>query len=310
VQDPALQFANPYLAMSNNPVSFVDPDGRLSKGYRHKDPSRFVEMNAQLGHISGGGGGLIPAGAQTNALNNMLNWASNNGEGEEWDNENSNGAIENGQMADDANDASYSANNNTRAGGSGGASSGTINSTMVDGVSYLINLPEVEIAANGKTSYDIHAAVQNSLDNLDGGNGFDNFIDNLELSSDLWGPVSNGADNILRDRGKYLPRREIYGGNRNISIITPLTNINVGARTLNLARVGGKLLGAANVLATGYEIGSDVMDGKYKSAGARTAVYGVAAGAACIPVVGWGVALGIGVADYVWGDEFYEWVEN
>jgi RHS repeat-associated protein len=28
VQDPALQFANPYLAMSNNPVSFVDPDGR------------------------------------------------------------------------------------------------------------------------------------------------------------------------------------------------------------------------------------------------------------------------------------------
>jgi RHS repeat-associated protein len=37
VQDPALQFANPYLAMGNNPVMYTDPDGRfitwsISKG--------------------------------------------------------------------------------------------------------------------------------------------------------------------------------------------------------------------------------------------------------------------------------------
>jgi RHS repeat-associated protein len=30
VPDPAAQFANPYLAMGNNPVAFVDPDGQLA----------------------------------------------------------------------------------------------------------------------------------------------------------------------------------------------------------------------------------------------------------------------------------------
>lgn len=31
---------------------------------------------------------------------------------------------------------------------------------------------------------------------------------------------------------------------------------------------------------------------------------------ACIPVVGWGVAIGIGVADLVWGEKLYNWVET
>jgi hypothetical protein len=38
-----------------------------------------------------------------------------------------------------------------------------------DGVAYMFNLPEVDVYPNGSTSYDIHEAVQNSLDNLDGG---------------------------------------------------------------------------------------------------------------------------------------------
>jgi hypothetical protein len=29
-----------------------------------------------------------------------------------------------------------------------------------------------------------------------------------------------------------------------------------------------------------------------------------------IPVVGWGVAIGIGIADVVWGEQFYNWVET
>jgi hypothetical protein len=32
--------------------------------------------------------------------------------------------------------------------------------------------------------------------------------------------------------------------------------------------------------------------------------------AAAIPVAGWGLAIGIGVADIIWGEQFYEWVET
>lgn len=33
-------------------------------------------------------------------------------------------------------------------------------------------------------------------------------------------------------------------------------------------------------------------------------------GAAWIPVIGWGVSIGIGVADMIWGDDFYKWVDK
>jgi hypothetical protein len=48
-------------------------------------------------------------------------------------------------------------------------------------------------------------------------------------------------------------------------LIWPLFNVNTTSKVLNYARVGGKVLGAANILASGYEIGSDVMGGRYKS---------------------------------------------
>jgi len=66
----------------------------------------------------------------------------------------------------------------------------------------------------------------------------------------------------------------------------------------------------AGVIATGYQVYGDVNKGNYYSAGARSAVAGIAFGAAFIPVVGWGVAAGIGVADYIWGDQFYGYIEN
>jgi RHS repeat-associated protein len=42
----------------------------------------------------------------------------------------------------------------------------------------------------------------------------------------------------------------------------------------------------------------------------RLAVQGGAIGAAFIPVVGWGVSLGIGAADLIWGDDFYNWIDK
>ena len=50
--------------------------------------------------------------------------------------------------------------------------------------------------------------------------------------------------------------------------------------------------------------------GRRTSAYTRAAVWGVAAGASFIPVVGWGISISIGVADAVWGDQFYNYVQN
>ena len=42
----------------------------------------------------------------------------------------------------------------------------------------------------------------------------------------------------------------------------------------------------------------------------RIAVQGLTIGTAFIPVVGWAISLGIGSADMIWGDQFYEWIDN
>ncbi|MGY6562370.1 MAG: hypothetical protein ACXITV_09705 [Luteibaculaceae bacterium] len=68
----------------------------------------------------------------------------------------------------------------------------------------------------------------------------------------------------------------------------------------------GGTLGVLGVGVTLYQAGSDVSDGRYKSGGARVALAALAAGSAVlIPGFGWGVAIGIGVVDAIWGDRFY-----
>lgn len=49
---------------------------------------------------------------------------------------------------------------------------------------------------------------------------------------------------------------------------------------------------------------------KALSFGVRLALRGVAIGSAFIPVIGWGVSIGIGAADLIWGDEFYERIDK
>ena len=142
------------------------------------------------------------------------------------------------------------------------------------------------------------------------GQGGNNFADYVELGGDIGGPIGSGAKNILDNRGAYMPRGQIYKMNKAVTVRTPVVNINTTSKVLNYTRLGGKVLVVGGVVATGYQVGSDISNGDYYSAGARAAVFGVAAGAAFIPVVGWGVAIGIGVADFVWGDQFYNWVET
>lgn len=73
---------------------------------------------------------------------------------------------------------------------------------------------------------------------------------------------------------------------------------------------GAKIVAGAGMLLGAYDAGQDFIDGRYKSGTAKLIVTGAATAASFIPVVGWGVALGIGVADYFWGDEFYDWLEK
>ena len=140
--------------------------------------------------------------------------------------------------------------------------------------------------------------------------GGNNFADVVELAGDSGGTIGSGAKNILDNRGAYMPRGQIYRMNKPVTVRTPVVNISTTSNVLNYTRLGGKVLVVGGVVATGYQVGSDISNGNYYSAGARTAVFGVAAGAAFIPVVGWGVAIGIGVADFVWGDQFYNYVET
>ena len=75
----------------------------------------------------------------------------------------------------------------------------------------------------------------------------------------------------------------------------------------------GKTLKVIGIAGTVVSTGSAVVKMVEKpTAGnaARIAVQGVAIGASFIPVVGWGVSLGIGIADAVWGDDFYNWIDK
>lgn len=66
----------------------------------------------------------------------------------------------------------------------------------------------------------------------------------------------------------------------------------------------------ANPKELNYQVGNDISNGSFASAGARAAAMGIAMGAACIPVVGWCVAAGIGVADFLWGNQFYNYLST
>ncbi|PWG77921.1 RHS repeat-associated core domain-containing protein, partial [Pararcticibacter amylolyticus] len=79
-----------------------------------------------------------------------------------------------------------------------------------------------------------------------------------------------------------------------------------GAKYLKFAKglgVAGEVVGVASA---GYQLINDPTAGN----ATRLAVQGAAIGAAFIPVVGWGISLGISTADMIWGDDFYKWIDE
>ena len=72
----------------------------------------------------------------------------------------------------------------------------------------------------------------------------------------------------------------------------------------------GKGIGAINIGITGFAIYDDLQNRHIVTAIARGTVLGIGIASAAIPFIGWAIAGGIGVADAIWGDDFYNWIET
>lgn len=139
----------------------------------------------------------------------------------------------------------------------------------------------------------------------------DTAISGIDISAD-W------AYDIMLDRGKYMPynTRTITGKwvrlqkTGDIVIRSKWWNFTTNAKNLNYLRIGGKILGTAGTVITLGEaikdVGSDANVKTVSSLITKSAIVGLA----FIPVYGWAIALTAGIAEGLYGDEFYDWINE
>lgn len=140
-----------------------------------------------------------------------------------------------------------------------------------------------------------------------------NLQGNKEYSYDKWlvtdiiGTISNGTmliDGVFKFvEHSEIGRSWITNGYQHISKVEL-------AQSLRIAKPLTNGIAIVNVLSMATAVTNDFVDGRYKSGSARAVVWGAAAGATFIPVIGWGVSISIGVADAIWGDAFYNYIEK
>ncbi|SEL98264.1 RHS repeat-associated core domain-containing protein [Parapedobacter koreensis] len=159
----------------------------------------------------------------------------------------------------------------------------------------VIKIPEVEITSN-KGGTDWKGITSDVLTAFEVGNKTKEELLDFAVRN-------NFKSNNTRQAWERLTRnQQIWRQKRTLG--------KAGYTYLRGVKIVGRGVTGANVVITALQTGGDIVDGRYYAAGARLTVSGIAAGAAFIPVVGWGVSIGIGVADAVWGDEFYNYVED
>jgi len=140
----------------------------------------------------------------------------------------------------------------------------------------------------------------------------DDWLTNISITTTSLKIDATALENTWRLIGKrnqqtlaYNIQKTVKPHGVRLKTATIKTNIGSGFK------VAGKAAGVASGIVTGVQIYNDVFnEGEYYSAGARALVWSAAAGATFIPVAGWGVAIGIGIADIIWGEQFYSWVET
>lgn len=139
----------------------------------------------------------------------------------------------------------------------------------------------------------------------------DTAISGIDISAD-W------AYDIMLDRGKYMPynTRTITGKwvrlqkTGDIVIRSKWWNFTTNAKNLNYLRIGGKILGTAGTVITLgkaiKDVGSDANVKTVSSLITKSAIVRLA----FIPVYGWAIALTAGIAEGLYGDEFYDWINE
>lgn len=128
----------------------------------------------------------------------------------------------------------------------------------------------------------------------------------------------DGVKGIMLDRGKYMPynTRTITGKwtrmqkAGDITIRSRFWNFTTSAKALNSFRIGGKILGTAGTLISLGIAGHDLIENPNTKTVTSAATKCVIVGLAFIPVCGWAIALVAGIADSIYGDDFYEFVDD
>lgn len=188
-------------------------------------------------------------------------------------------------------------------GGAGGINPGRTGNDRIDG----------QGGHYERYSYKIYEENENPNDNtpiikaVQGNYWVADIIDLVNKITGLSGTYADALNDYSHFNSKYVYNYGTAG-----SSAAQLTRANkvFQLKVAKVAKIGGKFLAGASIVTNVVQVGGDVYEGKYYSAGARTTVAAVAIGCSFIPVVGWAVAGGIGVADAIWGDQFYNFVEN
>lgn len=137
------------------------------------------------------------------------------------------------------------------------------------------------------------------------------FVSCIDVSAD-------GAYNIMLDRGKYLPynSRTITGKwvrlkkTGDIVIRSKWWNFTTDAKYLNYFRIGGKFVGLAGALTTIVKGIKDVNQNPNTKTVTSLITKSVIIGLGFIPVYGWAIGLTAGIVDGLYGDVFYDYVDD
>ncbi len=285
--------------MSNNPVTFGDPDGSrtsvragetASCGYS-EGISNIEDYLADAfdGNARSSGGGRAPFNPQSIGGSDINSNFGNDASGAQF------------QVAQQVAGQLQAVMRTGSMNGQKVTAAQEIG-VMKDGVAYMFNMPEVKIYPNGKTSYDIHKAVQNSLDGLGGessGGWFGDALTSTEKhfngSIGTIGAAVQGYNNI----GNDVKRAYAY----KLSKLTGLKSGQIFQGVKSFANSAGKLvgkLGPAGTLLGGGVIFSELNSNTWDAHTAVNAGLMIGAGVATIfaaPAVLTGIAL-YGVGDY------------